>query len=320
MACKTIFSGEYYLADYMQKIGNFSVGSITTSFQPEGYHDVWNADEVFLKKNNSIKALRLTGATQNGTNYRYEFEFSPTNGFLASPDLLMTNCELKLSFDRASIKHSLVRLDETGTLTDIEIKDCYALTEYISSSNIQNFFDKIQHEPIIYEYEDTEVVIKTLPTDDTTIRIDNIRGGNTPKYLFAGVISTSRLQGDWAKSSTRFDPQNVTEFNISLNGNPVNGYPMIIKPNSPCYVLSQFNSVTSRRYNVFAGKQMSMQEFQYNFIWSHKFEAESTSSGWIGIDMKLSEAFTEPMSLVIWIINPTAITIDQFHQIEKINL
>ena len=232
----------------------------------------------------------------------------------------MTNCELKLSFDRASIKHSLIRLDETGTLTDIEIKDCYALTEYISSNNIQNFFDKIQNEPIVYEYEDTEVVIKTLPTDDTTIRIDNIRGGNTPRYLFAGVIPTSRLQGDWTKSSTRFDQQNVTEFNISLNGNSVNGYPMIIKPKSPCYVLSQFNSVTSRRYNVFAGKQMSMQEFQYNFIWSHKFEAESTSSGWIGIDIKLSEAFTEPMSLVIWIINPAAITIDQFHQIEKINL
>ena len=84
--------------------------------------------------------------------------------------------------------------------------------------------------------------------------------------------------------------------------------------------MSQFNSVTSRRYNVFAGKQMSMQEFQYNFIWSHKFEAESTSSGWIGIDIKLAKAFTEPMSLVIWIINPTAITIDQFNQIEKINL
>ena len=315
-----MFSGEYYLADYMQKVGNFSVGSIATMFQPEGYHDVWNGDDKFLSNNAPITSLRHIGASKNGSLYRYEFEFSPTNGFLASPDLLMTNCELKLSFDRASVKHSLIRLDETGTLTDIEIKDCYALTEYISSSNIQNFFDKIQNEPIVYEYEDTEVVIKTLPTDDTTIRIDNIRGGNTPKYLFAGVIQTSRLQGDWSKSSTKFDQQNVTEFNISLNGNSVNGYPMIIKPNSPCYPLSQFNSVTSRRYNVYAGKQMSMQEFQYNFIWSHKFEAESTSSGWIGIDIKLSEAFTEPMSLVIWIINPAAITIDQFHQIEKINL
>ena len=314
------FSGEYYLSDYIQKIGNFSVDTIATCFQSEGYHDVWNGDDTFLTNNVSVKTLRRTGASLTGTKYRYEFEFSPVNGFLSSPDLLMTNCELKLSFDRASVKHALIRLDESGILNDIEIKDCYALTEYISSGNIQNFFEKIQNEPIVYEYEDTEVVIKTLPTDDTTIRIDNIRGGNTPRYLFAGVIPSSHLQGDWSKSSTKFGQNDVTEFNISLNGNPVNGYPMIIKPNSLCYTMSQFNSVTSRHYNVYAGRQLSMQEFKYNFIWSHKFEAESTSSGWIGIDIKLSKAFNEPMSLVIWIINPTAITIDQFHQIEKINL
>ena len=304
----------------MQKIGNFSVDTIGTSFQSEGYHDIWNGDDAFLTNNGSVKAMRRTGAPQTGSKYRYEFEFSPVNGFLSSPDLLLTNCELKLSFDRASVKHALIRLDESGSLSDIEIKDCYALTEYISSGSIQNFFEKIQNEPIVYEYEDTEVLIKTLPTDDTTIRIDNIRGGNTPRYLFAGVIPTTQLQGDRSKSSTRFSQHDVTEFNILLNGNPVNGYPMIIKPNSPCYVMSQFSSVTSRHYNVYASKQFGMQEFKYNFIWSHKFEAESTSSGWIGIDIKLAKAFTEPMSLVIWIINPTAITIDQFHQIEKINL
>ena len=304
----------------MQKIGNFSVDAISTIFQPEGYHDIWNGDKALLLANDAIKIPRRHGASLNNGKYRYEFEFCPVNGFLSSPDLLMTDCELKLSFDRASVKHPIIRLDDSGVLEDIEIKDCYALTEYVSSGSIQTFFEKIHNEPIIYEYEDTEVVIKSLPTDDTTIRIDNIRGGNTPRYLFAGLIPTAQLQGDWTKSCTRFSQNKVTEFNIALNGNSVNGFPMTIKENSLCYALSQFNSVTSKLYNVFAGKQFSMQEFQYNFIWAHKFEAESTSSGWIGIDIKLATVFTEPMSLVIWIINPTAITIDQFHQIEKINL
>ena len=88
---------------------------------------------------------------------------------------------------------------------------------------------------------------------------------------------------------------------------------------SLCHTMSKFNYVTSRHYNVYAGKQFSMQEFKYNFIWSHKFEAESTSTEWIGIDIKLSKVFTEPISSVIKIINTTAITIDQFHQIEKVN-
>ena len=58
----------------------------------------------------------------------------------------------------------------------------------------------------------------------------------------------------------------------------------------------------------------------FMWIWSHKFEAEMTSQGWIGMNLKLSEAFTEQMSMVIWIVSPNALTIDKYHQIEKINL
>ena len=308
------------MADYIQKIGNFSVSAIETMFESEGYFDVYNFDNTSIMANTALVARRRWGASRDSAKTRYEFEFSPVNGFLSNPDLLMTDCELKLSFDRASLKNAFISLEEDATLTELEIKDCYALTEYVSSKSIQSHFERIQYEPITYQYEETEVVIKTLPTDGTTHRLDNIRGGNTPKYLFAGLIPSKNLQGDWTKSSTCFQQNNVTEFNIALNGNPVNGYPIAIKKNSPCYAMSKFNAVTSRLYNVFAGQQLNMQSFQYNFIWSHKFEAESTSSGWIGIDIKLSEAFAEQMSLVIWIINPTAITIDQYYQIEKINL
>ena len=304
----------------MQKIGNFSVSAITTCFQPEGYFDIYNFNKTNLAANTNMMNARRKGSSEVGSKTRYEFEFSPVNGFLSSPDLLMTNCELKLSFDRAAVKQALLRLDNDSSLTDLEIKDCFALTEYVSSGSIQKHFENIHYEPIMCEYEDTKVLIKSLSTDETTIRIDNIRGGNTPRYLFAGIIPTKNLQGDWSESATCFQQNNVTEFNISLNGNPVNGYPMAIKNNSPCYVMSKFNSVTSRLYNVFAGEQMTMQQFHYNFLWSHKFEAESTSSGWIGIDIKLTQAFTESMSLVIWIINPSAITMDQYYQIEKINL
>ena len=42
---------------------------------------------------------RRHGAAKDGGKYRYEFEFCPVNGFLSSPDLLMTDCELKLSYE-----------------------------------------------------------------------------------------------------------------------------------------------------------------------------------------------------------------------------
>ena len=55
-------------------------------------------------------------------------------------------------------------------------------------------------------------------------------------------------------------------------------------------------------------------------IMSHKFEAEMTSQGWIGVNLKLTQAFTEQMSIVIWIVSPNALMIDKYHQIEKFNL
>ena len=65
---------------------------------------------------------------------------------------------------------------------------------------------------------------------------------------------------------------------------------------------------------------LDTREFEYNFIWSHKFEGESTGQGWIGLDLKLEEAYTENMILVVWVISASALTIDKFHQIEKLHL
>ena len=55
---------------------------------------------------------------------------------------------------------------------------------------------------------------------------------------------------------------------------------------------------------------------------SHKFEGSVSPNGWIGLALKTSEEFqeTEPMSLVVWVVSKTALSIDKFHQIEKINV
>ena len=55
------------------------------------------------------------------------------------------------------------------------------------------------------------------------------------------------------------------------------------------------------------------------WIWSHKFEAEMTSQGWISINLKLSTELTVEKLMVIWIISPGALTIDENYQIERIN-
>ena len=71
-----------------------------------------------------IKVRESTAIKANGK-ARYDFAFIPDIAFLANPDPLIKNCELKLRFDRADSALALLKAQEGGTCTKIEIKDCY---------------------------------------------------------------------------------------------------------------------------------------------------------------------------------------------------
>ena len=248
-------------------------------------------------------------------------------GFLASPDLLLRDCELKLSLDRLPSKVAVLKVDDVSSSIEdvLTIKDCFATVEYISSPEIRRKFESINTTPFLYEYDDVDVLIKNIPKGETEIRFDNLRGGSIPDYIFIGLIPQIHLQGDILKSSTGFLANNVEEMNLTYNGNSVNGYPISIRQNSVYYPMHKFFDVTDQLYNLKCGSTLNAPEFHYNFIWAHKFEAQQ-SNGWIGINFKYSEipkksdGTEEPMAVVAWIVCHSAFTVDKFMQIEKLNL
>ena len=234
---------------------------------------------------------------------------------------MIKDCELKIRFQRAPWNVAVQAIADTPSeIEKIEIKDVYAISEYISSPAWRRYFDKIDGSPIIYEYQDSEVIIKSLPQNETEIRLDGVKGGNLPSYIFAGLIPQSSLNGDQDHSSTSFKSYGVKEFNLTLNGNSVNGYPLIVKNECSTLPMHKFFDSTNRLHNIYAGESITQSDFKVNWLWSHKFECENASQGWLGITLKLETALTVPMSLVIWVINPTALSVDKFHQIERINL
>ena len=278
------------------------------------------ADSATVIGSTSMQNIRKRAFEVNGDVTRIDFTLIPNVGFLTNPDPLMKNCELKLSFDRADPQCAMIEL-ETGTqLGDLEISNCYAVTEYVSSPELRSYFDRIENIPIKYDYEDIEVLIKSIPQGDTNIRFDNLRGGKIPTHIFAGIIKTDALNGNQKLCSTKFSHANVTEMNITLNGNSVNGYPIEVHNSSPIFPMQKFIDSTKRINNIASGSFLSQNEFKFNWIWAHHFEAEESAQGWVGINFKLDEAYNEAMSLVVWIISPFALQIDKFHQIEKFNI
>ena len=270
------------------------MGAIESLFQAEGFHDLYNYDASPLSNVAKLASGRKAqGVLDSVTNMRaYDFIIVPNCGFLNSNLPLLNDCELKLSFDRLTADVSLLSSPNSTPAKSIAgkpiaIKDCVAITEYVSSESLRNYFSRIESQPILYNYEECEITLKNLPLNETDIRLDNIKGGRTPILLFAGVIPTVSLNGDLRYSSNAFTHSDVEHINITLNGNAVNGYPLEIKNGSPVQLLHRFNDVTNRLMNPFTGDAVTISKFASNWVYSHRFEGESTKQGWIGLNLKL---------------------------------
>ena len=316
-----MFRNEFFLGDYIYKLANFDNAMLQSGFTTEGYFDNFNMNADKLKEEIfNIKKRRKWGRHEQGQTIRYEFAFSPNAGFLASPDLLLKDTELKISFDRCPPSMALLEVDTITTeCIKLEIKDCFAMTEYVSSEALRESFATIENIPYVYEFEEVDVMIKNLPLNETDIRFDNIRGGKLPTHMFIGLISQSALKGSFDLSSTCFEAENISELNITLNGNSVHGYPMTIKNNSAIYPIQKFFETTNSMYNESCGSCLTLIDFDYNFIHSHLFEGETSNNGWIGVNFKLTKAPTKPMSIVLWFITQNSLSIDKFHSVERIN-
>ena len=310
------------------KIGNYTPNYIETAMNMEGTFDIHNKDASELKTDAKLIQMRRYGCnnardSENNLVHQYEFVIIPNFGFLASADPLMKDCELKLSFDRSKGSIPLIDIStdaDADVIDGIEIIDCVAITEWISSPGLRDYFSSIDNTPIVYQYEEIDVNVISLPTNRSNFRLENVKGGNVPNYIFAGIIESEALNGNKTLCPTKFERHNVEEFNIMINGSSCNGYPITIKNGSPTMAVYKLIETTNRLCNMSCGSTPRYLEFINNWLWSHKFEAEGTQ-GWISFTMKLSEAFAtdKPMSMVIWTVSPCAITLDKFHQVEKLN-
>ena len=318
-----MFRFEYFLSDYIFKIANFDEDYLGSAFNNEGYYDMYNYGKTVLKPATAeaVRTRRRADIRKEGTSYVYEFCITPTIGFLSSPLPLYKDCEIKLSFDRAKAATSVVEVVDGGVLPDyFTIKNVFAETEYVSSPALRSYFEKIDRAPLVYKFEEIEIIVKSLPNDETNIRLDNIYGGNTPNYLFAGIIPTANLAGTKESCSTYFSQNGVTEFNLTLNGSSVNGFPLH-SPNKSCiFPLTKFLDTTGKMYRLGVGKTLSTIDFKCSYLWSHRFEAEETTSGWLGVELKAENVISTASSIVIFMIKSSAITIDKFRSIEKLQL
>lgn len=235
----------------------------------------------------------------------FTYILSLEGGILNCNQPLLNNTEVKLSFDRALASVGLLYrkigsdIVQPTTLDNkpLDITDPYIEVEYVSSPYLRNFYAQIEDRPVTMRYDDCNIYMKTINKDQSMIRVSNIMGGLTPDYLFAGMVQTDALNGDFLQSSTRFFDPDYREICITLNGMPVQGYPMSLDENG-VKLYYKFLDTIGRTKKSLAGSTIDFRFFKgcYCFI-GHHFEGEATNEGWIGLDIKLNKALAADATL-----------------------
>ena len=288
--------------------GNFVPGYITSGFYPAGYFDEWSLNTSSIEGNqdaiDKISDSRQSYVNSSGNMVTYDLLFKPPSGILNSDKPLLPKTELVISFDRAGSELALLNKskDYESPLTGkvIELSNVFLRANYVSSPFLRNYFNQISTRDITYKYDECEVYHKNLPQGSTIIRMSNIIGGNTPSYLFAGIIKSSALNGSFLESSTRFERHGISEFDLTLDGYSVNDFPITSENGSSIMIYEKFLRTTNRKFNNKCAQMMNYSDFKrFHYIYGHKFTGEVTEQGWIGVNLKLEQPFEENMTLGI---------------------
>ena len=284
-------------------LGNFNSNYLTSGFYSAGYFDIYNlgtADFIDDEdKTTTVTDARATLRNDSPANFtKFELLFRPPAGILNSMLPLLTNTEMTISFDRAVSDLSVIAITNNGgadvTGKALELKQVFLKARYYSTPILRNFFDSVKDNETIYNFDEIVVYNKNLPQGETNIRLANIIGGNTPSYLFAGIIDANALAGNNKLSSSCFKRYDVTEFDLTLNGYSCNGFPIISTGGSPLNNYEMFLATTGRKFQTNCGSIIEPMDFRdFHYVYSHKFNGEQTENGWIGVNMKLESEYTD---------------------------
>ena len=289
----------------MSKFCNFNLDFVRSNLaQVEGYGFEYiylgNRDEYDLAKENKIDLAydRLWNVELAGNTKQQLLAMNLEGGILNCPQPLLPNTDVKFSFERVPAAYSLFYTslnDPKPTLLDngkpVDIKECYLELEYVSSPYLRNLHSQIIERPIKYHYDDCQIYMKDLAKGAQTLRVNSLCGGLTPEYIFAGFMPAKCLDPDFISTSLRFDNPGIRDACITLNGAPVQGYPIsTIFSDNATQFYSRFLDTIGKWKKSAASGTLPLTTFGDHFcLLSHHFEGETSNEGWIGFDIKLNK-------------------------------
>lgn len=166
--------------------------------------------------------------------------------FFNQPKLLMNNIDVRIAM--AIEKSDFYVMSEIATDVEsfIRIEDATMYMNHVTvNPNILLAHQSIlQKRNAIYPYRRVECKSYTVPANNFSLSLDNIVTGQLPNLLVFGMVDNNAYTGNRGKNPFNFKHNNVSSFNLTVNGVQVPNQPIQFDYGGDC------NPISTRGYNT----------------------------------------------------------------------
>ena len=139
---------------------------------------------------------------------------------------------------------------------------------------------------------------RELLTEGVTEHKVKLFEGPLPTSLIIGLMSPDAFDGDFNKSSMKFDSHDIDEVDLRLDNLSLVNFPMNMKSENYLEFYLNYLKVTNRFENVNSTDALSYGNFKSNFMIHQNLAAENMTSGQLIVRLKFKKLLVEKLYLV----------------------
>lgn len=153
-----------------------------------------------------------------------EFEAPLMEGVMTIDKFLLNKIDIQIKLHMNASKFLLISDEENASyklqLTDIAFRVCKVKVDQgLQLTNEQTLMAR----PAVYCYDVTNVNTLSIPLGSSSFSWNNIFQNSIPEHLMVVMMSQSAYLGSYAKNPFKFQPFNLSDVNLYINGELWNG-------------------------------------------------------------------------------------------------
>ena len=225
----------------------------------------------------------------------------------------------RFSFVRAAPSRSLLVVDENQDLKfdgrAIELLNPQFNVVYIDSLEIERKMNRLKGQSLSF----SDYPLRTIIINEGLSEYDlSIIQGAMPELVVFALVGVDRFAGSFTTSPTKFSRHNMTQFELALNSDVLNDYPIEMKGGDSIEFYRQYLKNTERLDNPFCSSVTTQTEFDNsNFMIVHNFDNEKGQEGQLTCKIKFVKPLTKKLILIFMPVSEKRIYFDNYFNVLK---